>query len=85
MPEHSKWEKTEWGRLVWSGESTIRYSTMGKVWVRRKNNERYKQECLASTQKHGGKNATVWECFSAMETGDLVRVEGMVASSMQRL
>ena len=53
--KHCKWGKEEWGKVLWSDESTFQlFPTKGRVWVRRHANERYKQECLAPTVKHGG-------------------------------
>ena len=43
-------------------------------------NERYKQECLGSTLKHGGKYVTEWGCFQQWKLETIFREEGMMDS-----
>ena len=43
-------------------------------------NERYKQECLGSTLKHGEENVTELGCFQQWKLETLFREEGMMDS-----
>lgn len=39
---------------------------------------RYKNECLLPTVKHGGGRIMVWGAISNSETGDLVKIDGIM-------
>jgi hypothetical protein len=78
---HLKWSGQDWRRVLWSDESTFElFPTKGRVWIRPHVDERFKEDCLAPTVKHGGGSVTVWGCFSASGVGDLVRADGMMNS-----
>ncbi len=40
--------------------------------------ERYKNQCLQSTVKHGGGSLMVWGCFSSAGPGDLIQINGIL-------
>ena len=54
------------------------FGNMRRVYVRRREGERYKNECLLPTVKHRGGSITVWGAISASGTGDLVKMYGIM-------
>ena len=46
--------------------------------------ERYNNECLQATVKHGGGSLQVWGCISANGVGDLVRINGILNAEKYR-
>ena len=65
--------------MLWTDESKFeQFGNMRKVYVRRREGERYKNECLLPTVKHRGGSITVWGAISASGTGDLVKIDGIM-------
>ena len=53
--EHKKWTKEDWYKVLWTGESKFeQFGNRRRVYVRRREGERYKNECLLPTVNHGG-------------------------------
>ena len=45
--EHRDWSADDWGRVIWSDESTFQlWRTKGRVWIRRRPAELYMEECI---------------------------------------
>ena len=80
--EHVHWGEKELAKLLYSDKSTFElFPAKGRVWVRRRPNERFKEECLVPTVKHGGGSIMIWGCFSLSGVGHICRVEGSINSS----
>ena len=52
--------------------------------MRRRVGERWKNECLRPSVKHGGGSVLVWGCISASGVGDIVRIEGIMNAEKYR-
>lgn len=76
VKEHAGWTEEQWKRVLWSDESTFQLFPNQRETVWRKKHERYLQQCLSPTVKHGGGKVMVWGCISASGVGSLIRVEG---------
>uniref|UniRef100_A0A3B4V995 Transposase Tc1-like domain-containing protein n=1 Tax=Seriola dumerili TaxID=41447 RepID=A0A3B4V995_SERDU len=67
--EHKKWTKEDWYKVLRTDESKFeQFGNKRRVYVRRRDGERYKNECLLSTVKHGGGSIMVWGAISASGT-----------------
>ena len=74
---HSAWSAEDWQRVLWSDESSFElFNTHRRVYVRRREGERFKEECLVPTVKFGGGKIMVWGCFGGGRLGHLVKVTG---------
>ena len=77
--KHKHWTKEDWYQVLWTDESKFeQFGTKRRVYVRRRKGERYKNECLLPTVKHGGGSIMVWGAISAAGTGDLVKIDGIM-------
>jgi len=74
--ERKNWTKQQWGCVLFSDESIFELIPSGRVWVRRRKGERYNQDCINPTVKHGGGKIQVWGCMSAKGVGSLKIVNG---------
>ena len=48
------------------------------VYIWRKKGEAFKHKNTVPTVKHGGGSITLWGCFSASGTGNLLKVDGIM-------
>ncbi len=56
--------------MLWTDESKFeQFGNKRRVYVRRREGERYKNECLLPTVKHGGGSIMVWDAILASGTG----------------
>ena len=55
-----------------------------RQYVRRRVGERWKNECLCPSVKHGGGSDLVWGCISASGVGDIVRIDGIMNAEKYR-
>ena len=77
--KHKHWTKEDWYQVLWTDESKFeQFGTKRRVYVRRRKGERYKNECLLPTLKHGGGSIMVCGAISAAGTGDLVKIDGIM-------
>ena len=53
-------------------------------YVRRRVGERWKNECLQPSVKHGGGSVLIWGCISASGVGNIVRIDGIMNSEKHR-
>lgn len=76
---HKKWTKEDWYKVLWTNESKFeQFGNKWRMYVRRRDGERYKNEYLLPTVKHGGGSILVWGTISASGTGDLVKIDGIM-------
>ena len=79
--ERREWDKDDWGRVLWSDESTFQlWRNKGRVWVRRRQGERFLEECIVPTVKHGGGKIMVWGTMARSGVGSLTVVDGRLNS-----
>jgi len=62
--EHVGWSIDQWGKVIWSDESSFRYIFVRRRMIWRRNGERMKPENLQGTVKESKKKEMVWGCFS---------------------
>jgi transposase len=83
--KYKDWKVAQWRKVIFSDESPFTLMPRsGKVWVRRRANERFLPECLKKTLKFGGGKIQVWGCFSYHEVGPLKRIEGTLTGPKYR-
>ena len=70
--ERKGWTEEQWGRVLFSDESTFELIPGRRIFVRRRKGEKYHPECVVPTMKHGG----VWGCMAANGVGRLRVVHG---------
>lgn len=64
---------------MWSDESKFEiFGSKRKVYVRRRVGEKFIDDCVGPTVKHGGGSVMVWGCFAGSQVGDLKKVEGIM-------
>lgn len=72
-------------RNVLSDESKFnRFSSDGKVYVRRPSNQENNPKYTLKTVKHGGGNVIIWGCFSWYGVGPLFRINGIMNAEMYK-
>lgn len=77
--KYRNWTMDQWKLVLWSDETKIEFfGTKRRQYVRRKEGERYKKQCIAPTVKFGGGSVMIWGCFSYAGVGDLVKIEGIM-------
>ena len=83
--KHRNWGAEKWQQVLWTDESKVEiFGCRRKQFVRRRAGERYNNECLQATGKHGGGSLQVWGCISANGVGDLVRINGILNAEKYR-
>ena len=83
--EHVVWSKEQWEKVHFSDESKYNlYGSDGKIYVRRRKNERLSVNCVKKTVKYGGGSIMVWGSISAEGTGPLVLLHGKVNSGVYK-
>jgi hypothetical protein len=82
---HADWTSEMWRRVIFSDESPFQvFQDGGKIYVRRQPGERFSEECILPTVKHGGGSIQVWGCFNYSGKGPLKRIEGIMDGEMYR-
>lgn len=75
--ERKLWTTNDWRKILWSDESSFElWRTRGRVWVRRRKGERFLDECIVPTIKHGGGKVMVWGTMARSGVGSLTVVDG---------
>ncbi|MBN3274473.1 TCB2 transposase, partial [Polyodon spathula] len=83
--KHRNWGAEKWQQVLWTDESKFEiFGCSRRQFVRRRAGERYTNECLQATVKHGGGSLQVWGCISANGVGDLVRINGLLNAEKYR-
>ena len=84
-PKHRSWGADKWQQVLWTDESQVEiFGCRRRQFVRRRAGERYNNECLQATVKHGGGSLQVWGCIFANGVGDLVRINGILNAEKYR-
>lgn len=69
------WDSKRWRNVLFSDESSFElFSSKYRIHVRRRSTEKFKDECLQPTVKHGGGTIMVWGCMSWYGLGMPLRV-----------
>lgn len=77
--KHKNWTIDQWKSVLWTDESKFElFGNKRRQYVRRKQGERFKSQCIAPTVKHGGGSVMLWGCFSYDGVGDLVKIDGIM-------
>ena len=71
------WSLKDWKRVIWSDECRIELwqGSRGRR-IRRTKLERFNQDCIAPTVKHGGGSLMVWACFRWNKLGPIIVIDG---------
>ena len=71
------WSLKDWKRVIWSDECRIELwqGSRGRR-IRRTKLERFHQDCIAPTVKHGGGSLMVWACFRWNKLGPIIVIDG---------
>ena len=68
-----------WKKVLFTDESQFEiHGNNRRVYVRRRHGERFLNQCLKSTIRHGGGSIQVWGCFSFSGVGSLYRIKGIL-------
>ena len=77
--KHKNYTVENWKKLLFTDESQFEiHGNNRRVYVRRRHGERFLNQCLKSTIKHGGGSIQVWGCFSFNGVGSLYRIKGIL-------
>lgn len=78
---HADWTWVDLSSVLWTDESRFTlFESDGRVYVRRRLHEEYKNCCIVPTVKFGGGGVTVWGAMSYRGTGLMKRIEGNLNS-----
>lgn len=73
---YSKWEEKEWAKVIWSDEAYIQLSDRrGRIFVTRRAEEEFLDECLIPTFKQSPIRVMVWACIMDGQKGPLIVLE----------
>ncbi|KAJ3527972.1 hypothetical protein NMY22_g9584 [Coprinellus aureogranulatus] len=74
--DHEDWTNNEWKNVIWSDECYVHLDdTSGRIWVTRKADEKYDENCMVPTFKQSSVRAMVWGCMMQGKKGPLVALE----------
>lgn len=77
--EHVKWSRKKWTKVLFTDESKFElFGSKRRMFVRRRSCERFNEECLLPTVKHGGGSIMVWGGISANGVTRLKRIVGIM-------
>ena len=80
-PKKEAYRADNWSRVLWSDGSMFElWRTRGRVWVCRRQGERFLEECMVPTIKHGGGRVMVWGTMAGSGVGSLAVVDGRLNS-----
>lgn len=75
--EHRNWTNEDWGKVLWTDESQFMlFGANKRFYIRRRKGEKYLNECLHPTMKHGKGSVMVWGGFSSKGTSPLKLISG---------
>ena len=74
--ERKDWTHQQWEKLLFSDEAIFELIPSRRAFVRRRKREKFHQDCLVPTVKHGGCKIQVWGCMAASGVGTLKVVNG---------
>ena len=75
---HQNWTVDQWKNILFSDESKFNlFGSDGKKRVWRPKNTRYNTKYTKKSVKHGT-SAMVWGCFSALGTGPIHKINGIM-------
>ena len=74
--ERKDWTPQQWRKMLFSDESIFELIPSRRAFVRRREGERFNQDCLVPTIKYGGCKVQVWGCMTASGVGTLKIVNG---------
>lgn len=76
---HKDWTVQQWSNVLFTDESKYElFGNMKRAFVRRRKGEKYLDQCLIPTVKHGGGSIMLWGCVSKKGVGDLVLIKGIM-------
>ena len=82
---HEDWTVEDWKRVCFSDETPFcLFQSYGKKIVWRRRGERFKDDCLEKTVKHGGGKIQVWGCFSYYGSGPMYWVKDIMTGAKYR-
>jgi transposase len=68
-----EWTEADWQKVIWSDESSVEIGRDTKPrWVFRREDERFKPECLKPSFKSKRVSIMVWGCFAGGKLGPLI-------------
>ena len=75
--EHRDWTNEQWANVLWTDESQFMlFGSNKRFYIRRRVGEKYLNECLHPTMKHGKGSVMVWGGFCANGTSPLKLITG---------
>jgi transposase len=78
---HVNWSNEQWSRVLFTDESKFEFfGNKRRMYVRRFENERFKNYCLKPTMKHGGGSVMVWGGISVRGVTRLKLIIGKMDS-----
>jgi transposase len=82
---HVDWTVEDWKRVCFSDETPFTlFQSYGRKIVWRRPGERFKEDCLEKTVKHGGGKIQVWGCFSYYGSGPMYWVKDIMTGAKYR-
>ena len=79
--ERREWDEDDWGKVLWSDESTFElWRTKERVWVWRQQGERFAEKCIVPAVKHVSGKVMVWGTMARSGVGSLTVVDGRLNS-----
>ena len=74
---HENWTWVDWSSVFWTDTSRLTlFDSDGRVYVRRRQHEKYRNNCIVSAVKFGGGGVMVWCAMAYRGTGFLKQIKG---------
>jgi transposase len=83
--KHKDWTVEQWNKVLWTDEKKFElFNTKRRTYCRRRTNEKFREDTVQGTVKHGGGSLMVWGSIGNATTGNICKVSGIMDQHVYR-